>query len=337
MSEKTPGEKTPAARVGRERVTIVRTLDDLQRVAAVRTVAYIAGQDCPYDEEFDGNDLCGMHLLGWMGDEPVGSLRIRYFGGFAKMERLAVRPEHRRSSIAFRLVREAVKIVQRKGYTRAYGHARSGLEPFWARFGAKPISENGSFAFSGETYTEMVVEWQKDPQAIEIGADPLVIVRPEGDWDRPGVLERPRPSAAKPEMGWTPPRPAKGWTSDIAEAWKQSFMPRGGWSEDGSDWLDDRDFAGLELEKGHGTKRHQISIHPSFQKSLRRHYPRRSNQYCWQIIVAQPSRLGGWKSARCPRPRRLSAWGARASDAFRPDALPVRVASTAHSARFEMS
>jgi len=32
-------------------------------------------------------------------------------------------------------------------------------------------------------------ELDKHPEAIGIGADPYVIIRPEGDWDRPGVLD----------------------------------------------------------------------------------------------------------------------------------------------------
>jgi hypothetical protein len=33
------------------------------------------------------------------------------------------------------------------------------------------------------------------PQALTIRADPLQIIRPEGDWDQPGVLDR---SASRP-------------------------------------------------------------------------------------------------------------------------------------------
>jgi predicted GNAT family N-acyltransferase len=186
----TLGQETVEGRSPQSRVAIVRTVDDLMRVQAIRAIVYMADQGCPYDEEYDGNDLCAMHLLGWIGAEPAACLRIRFFNNFAKLERLAVRPEFRQSTLAFRMVRSGLRIVARKGYRIAYGHAQEGRERFWARFGAKPIGPVGGFAFSGYRYTEMMVELPPAADAIQIGADPMAMVRPEGDWDQPGVLER---------------------------------------------------------------------------------------------------------------------------------------------------
>src|SRR5580692_3110087 len=70
-------------------ITVVRSIEDFMRVVAVRSATFVAEQDCPYEEEFDGNDFSASHLLAYVGKEPVGCLRIRYFAGFAKLERLA--------------------------------------------------------------------------------------------------------------------------------------------------------------------------------------------------------------------------------------------------------
>src|SRR5207237_2982964 len=72
-------------------ITVVHSIEDFMRVVSVRSATYVAEQHCPYDEEFDGNDFSASHLLSYVGKEPVGCLRIRYFAGFAKLERLAVR------------------------------------------------------------------------------------------------------------------------------------------------------------------------------------------------------------------------------------------------------
>jgi hypothetical protein len=85
-------------------IKVARTIDDLMQVAAVRGAVYMAEQQCPYDEEFDGNDLCGTHLLGFVDGELAACIRIRYFAEFAKLERLAVRQEFRTSRIAFKMV-----------------------------------------------------------------------------------------------------------------------------------------------------------------------------------------------------------------------------------------
>src|SRR5687767_14924016 len=84
-------------------VRIARSLNDLMTVTAIRSAVYLAEQDCPIEEEFDGNDFVAAHFIGYVGDEPVACLRVRFFGDFAKVERLAVRHQYRRSVVAFKL------------------------------------------------------------------------------------------------------------------------------------------------------------------------------------------------------------------------------------------
>ena len=176
---------------GRElMVTVARTFEDLVRVSSIRSAVYIGEQECPYEEEFDGNDLAATHLIGYVGDEPAGCLRIRYFADFAKIERLAVRKEFRNTRLSFHLVRAGIKLCQMKGYRRLYGHSQKRLVNFWSRFGFRPIEGKKEFVFSDFDYVEIVAEIERDPEAITIGADPYVMIRPEGRWHVPGVLER---------------------------------------------------------------------------------------------------------------------------------------------------
>ncbi|MGF3025531.1 GNAT family N-acetyltransferase [Methylobacterium aquaticum] len=182
-------------------VTVVRSLDDLTKVMAIRSVAFLAEQGCPWEEEFDGNDLSSTHLLGFVRNEPAASLRIRWFADFAKVERLAVRPEFRKSRVAFVIVRAAHELCSKKGYRRAYGHAQRRLMSFWSRAGARPFEGAREFTFSDHEYTEMLAELPRDPDAIAVGADPLVINRPEGRWHVPGVLDRSTSRAATNPTG----------------------------------------------------------------------------------------------------------------------------------------
>ncbi len=64
----------PGAAPGVIGVTIARNFEDLNRVVAMRSAVYIGEQECPYEEEFDGNDLSATHLLVYIGHEPVGLL-----------------------------------------------------------------------------------------------------------------------------------------------------------------------------------------------------------------------------------------------------------------------
>ncbi|MCP5411356.1 MAG: GNAT family N-acetyltransferase [Alphaproteobacteria bacterium] len=180
----------PGAAPGEIGVTVVRTMEDLSRIIALRSAVYIGEQECPYDEEYDGNDFAATHLLAYIGDEPAGCLRVRFFAGFAKIERLAVRKEFRKTRTAFQLVRAAFKLCQKKGYAKAYGHSQVRLVNFWSRFGFRVPENAQKLVFSDFDYIEMVADLEPDADAVDIGVDPYVIIRPEGRWHRQGVLEK---------------------------------------------------------------------------------------------------------------------------------------------------
>jgi predicted GNAT family N-acyltransferase len=171
-------------------IRIARDPNDLMTVFAIRSAVYLAEQDCPMEEEFDGNDLVAAHFLGFVGNEPVACLRVRFFGDFAKVERLAVRHQFRKSRVAFKLVQASVEYVKRKGFRKIYGQAQDRLVDFWAHFGAKPLPAKRDISFSDFSYTEMLLEIEPSPDAITLESDPYVIIRPEGEWDEPGVLDR---------------------------------------------------------------------------------------------------------------------------------------------------
>ncbi len=176
-------------------VAIARSLEDVMRVTTIRSAVYVAEQECPYEEEFDGNDFCATHLIGYVGDEPAGCLRIRYFADFAKMERLAIRREFRRTRLAFRLVRAGIELCRAKGYRKIYGHSQKRLLNFWSRFGFKQLEGGREFVFSDFDYVEVTLDISPHPEAVAIGVDPYVTIRPEGRWHVPGILER---SAIRP-------------------------------------------------------------------------------------------------------------------------------------------
>ena len=145
------------------------------RIVAMRSAVYIGEQECPYDEEFDGNDFTGTNLLGYVGDEPAGCIRVRYFADFAKIERLAVRKEFRNTRLSFQLVRAAIELCRAKGYQRLYGHAQKRLVKFWSRFGFEVLEGGRELVFSDFDYVEMVMKHA---------------ARSQGDRHRTGSLRR---------------------------------------------------------------------------------------------------------------------------------------------------
>ena len=173
----------------RPTIRVARTLDDLMQVTAIRSAVFLTDQVCPYEEEFDGNDLCAIHLIGSVGGEPAACIRARFFADFVKLERLAVRQEFRRSRISFMMVQAGIELARKKGFRRIYGHAQDRLVDFWARFGAKPLGPGRKLVFSDFSYTEMVIDLDPHPDPITVNSDPYLIIRPEGEWHMPGVLD----------------------------------------------------------------------------------------------------------------------------------------------------
>jgi predicted GNAT family N-acyltransferase len=171
-------------------ITMVRSIEDFMRIVSIRSATFVAEQDCPYEEEFDGNDFSAGHLLCYVGNEPAGCLRIRYFADFAKLERLAVRHEFRNRKLGTKLMRAGVELCRMKGYRRVYGRAQRDLLNYYVNMGWKPLEGSSEFFFSDHAYIEIVYDAEPNPKAIKLGIDPYVLMRPEGRWDRPGVLDK---------------------------------------------------------------------------------------------------------------------------------------------------
>ena len=45
------------------------------------------------------------------------------------------------------------------------------------------------FVFSDFDYVEIVADIERDPNSIRLGAEPYLMIRPEGRWHKPGILE----------------------------------------------------------------------------------------------------------------------------------------------------
>jgi predicted GNAT family N-acyltransferase len=172
-------------------VRVVRDLSDFQMAACIRAAVFMSEQNCPYEEEFDGNDFTGTHLLAFVGRHPVGTLRLRWFADFVKVERACILPAYRHTAVVKLLMVESMELAARKGYNRAIAQIQARLWPLWSRTIRCVLREERTgFTFSDYEYVEVSMALPRHPRAITADGDPYIMIRPEGDWDRPGVLER---------------------------------------------------------------------------------------------------------------------------------------------------
>ncbi len=188
---KFPFRPKPVGNHGRAvQVDVARTLDEIMAALSVRSVVFVGEQRCPHDEEFDGNDFAGStHLLARVQGEPAGTLRLRWFADFAKLERVAVKREHRGSAVTSVLIMAGMELVRRKGYCKMLGHVQVRLISFWERFGFRIRQGHARFVFSDYEYVEMERDLEPAANSLHLDTDPLILIRPEGQWDEPGVLD----------------------------------------------------------------------------------------------------------------------------------------------------
>jgi len=173
------------------KITLARTFDQVVMAMTLRGVTYLGEQEAPYGEEYDGNDLIGAsHMIAWLNNNPVGVLRLRWFADFAKVERAAVLKQFRSEGVMSRLMQEAFVYSARRGYRQLLGHAQLNRVEFWKKHGFKLRSNRPSFAFSDYEYVEIEKALIPPENAINENTPPMVLIRPDGDWDRPGPFDR---------------------------------------------------------------------------------------------------------------------------------------------------
>ena len=174
------------------RTEIVTTHEQLLHAYAVRSICFMEEHGVAARHEFDGNDYQATHLVVYSGDEPVGTLRIRWFNKFAKFERTAFRRAYRNTDTLRTAARFAFDHVARKGYDRVITHA----QPMYARLwrivlGFKNVEGKKPVYFQGheQPYVELVKELTPPANAISEQTDSNILFRIEGAWDAPSQYE----------------------------------------------------------------------------------------------------------------------------------------------------
>jgi predicted GNAT family N-acyltransferase len=200
-------DRKPEARPAVVATKVAHSIEEMMQAFAVRAAVFLSELACPYTEEFDGNDFTATHFLGYVGGEPASTCRIRYFSDFAKLERVAVRREFRKTGVAGKMIEFALDLCRQKGYRRLHGHCEEHLLPFWQKFGFQPIDAD-RFVIQGHEYIEIECPLDPHPDPIEIGKDPMLFIRPEGAWDAPCALEHATSQADEHELG-------HNWASEL--------------------------------------------------------------------------------------------------------------------------
>ncbi len=138
------GDKAPAE------IHLATSEQDILKVMVVRGIVFIEEQGVDWAGEIDGYEQEAVHVLGEVEGQPVAAGRLRMLpDGWAKLERIAVRPRWRGRGIARQIVQFLLDQARLRGARGFKLHAQVYLEEFYNEFG---------FIREGEVFSECGID-----------------------------------------------------------------------------------------------------------------------------------------------------------------------------------
>ena len=124
-------------------IKIVSYSEEIQALEQIRRTVFREEQNITEELEFDGLDETSEHLLAYVHQEPIGTLRIREVDlKTVKIERLAVLSPFRNQGIGRQLMEYAIALITEKNqYEQIVIHAQYHLKNFYLTFGFQPVGE----------------------------------------------------------------------------------------------------------------------------------------------------------------------------------------------------
>ena len=116
---------------------------EIQALEQIRRTVFREEQNITEELEFDGLDETSEHLLAYLNQEPIGTLRIREVNStIVKIERLAVLATARNQGIGRKLMEYAIAlIIEKNQYEQIVIHAQYHLKNFYQSFDFQPVGE----------------------------------------------------------------------------------------------------------------------------------------------------------------------------------------------------
>lgn len=175
---------------------MVQSDADYADMEAVRVSVFVNELGIPREKEFDGNDHHSSHVLAYFEKDgviiPVGTMRIRYFSGFAKFERMAVIKDYRKTDISDRIMNKGFDFVGRKGFTKVYGMCKKELLRRWKQCGYEEIPGAKRVVQNNMELVPIMKSLPEHPKVVGPTSYPDLLTAVEDGWDQvkiPGGIE----------------------------------------------------------------------------------------------------------------------------------------------------
>ena len=162
----------------------------------VRRQVFVDEQKISFDLEFDGNDFVATHIIAYYEAEPVGTVRLRYFKDFTKLERLCVIAPMRKTNISNLLIESCMMFSAEKGYEYIHALCKKELLNRWAEEKFFPIEGAPTVEQNGLTLVPIEKKMDLPDDYITSKTSPEILNLREGEWfeqlkiERSAVLDR---------------------------------------------------------------------------------------------------------------------------------------------------
>jgi predicted GNAT family N-acyltransferase len=124
-------------------------------IKGVRRSVFHIEQGVDPSLDLDGKDETADHILAYVENQPVGTVRVRYLDHqTAKIERLAVLSDFRGQGIGKLLMEEALKIAAKKRINTVVIHAQDYVKSLYLKLGFLPEGE--LFEEAGISHVKMI-------------------------------------------------------------------------------------------------------------------------------------------------------------------------------------
>ena len=163
-------------------IVIVSSDEEYAQAMQVRRDVFVTEQKISPQKEFDGNDHSATHVLALCDGQPIGTMRIRYFNGFVKMERMCVIKDFRKTDASELIMQKGIDFVAQKGYKMIYGICKKELLNRWRKDGFEKIPDAAVVEQNGMTLVPVCCKINKPDNYITIQTDADIINAKEGDW-----------------------------------------------------------------------------------------------------------------------------------------------------------
>jgi predicted GNAT family N-acyltransferase len=130
-------------------VRVARTPGEVAQALDLRRRVFAGEQGVPLAADRDGRDFEALHVVAVGGGGVLGTCRLVFDAGVARLGRMAVEPGRRGQGIGGALLREAERLARDAGAMRIALHAQTYAKDLYARAG---------FVERGEEFVEEGIE-----------------------------------------------------------------------------------------------------------------------------------------------------------------------------------